>query len=551
MVKDALGHHRAGRLAEAERIYRQILTTDPRNADSLHLLGVIEYDAGHLDIAAGMIGQAIAINCKGTAYYANLGNVFQAQGKLDEAKELYRHALTLKPGLAEVHVNLGNVLQAQGELDESVACYGRALALKPDCAETYNNLGNALQAQNKIDDATACYERALELRPGYAEVYYNLGNTCRAQDKLDEAVAYLNQALAIQPDYAEARYNLGNTLRAQGKVDEALLQFEKALTIRPEYAQAGFGQALAQLLRGDFAVGWQNFERRWQTIDHDTPKRAYRQPAWAGQQLAYGSLLIWGEQGVGDEIMFAGLIPEVARIGNRCILDCHARLKLLFARSFPGIHVVSGCGPDLHPELEIASHLPSGSLPGLFRTSSAAFAATMSPYLVADPAARERLRARYDDGRPLVGLAWYTNNRKTGRDRSIDLQLLAPLFVRRDIRWVSLQYGEHKALNDQVATAGVPVFVDPDVDQLSDLDLFAAQVAAMDLVITIDNSTAHLAGALGIPVWVLLPFAPDWRWLLDREDSPWYPTMRLFRQPKPGDWQPVVERVRNAMSGAF
>jgi ADP-heptose:LPS heptosyltransferase len=260
-------------------------------------------------------------------------------------------------------------------------------------------------------------------------------------------------------------------------------------------------------------------------------------------------VLIWREQGVGDEAMFAGLIPDVIRTGNRSLLDCDARLKPLFARSFPGIDVVSGSGVLLYPDKEIAAHVPSGSLPGLFRKSAEDFAGTASPYLIADAGARERLRAAYADGRRLVGLAWHTNNRKTGRARSIDLELLAPLLERSDIRWISLQYGDHDELEREAGAAGVNLFLDIDrtVNQLLDIDLFAAQIAAMDLVVTIDNSTAHLAGALGVPTWVLLPFAPDWRWLRGREDSPWYPTLRLFRQAKRGDWESVVEAVGRAL----
>jgi len=547
MMDSALEHHRNGRLREAEKDYKRILAINPRHPDCLHLLGMIAYQAGDLDTAAEMIGQAIAIHSTGTSYYVNLGTVLQAQGKLDEAVALYRHALTLKPNLTEIHVNLGNVLLAQGELDESVACFERALALKPDSAEAHNNLGNALQSQGKLDDALAVFERALAIKPDYAEVYYNMGGVRRAQDELEEAVACYNRALAVRRDYPEAYYNLGNVLREQGNLDTALEQFGMALTLRPDYAQAGFGEALAHLVSGDFAVGWQKYERRWKSSDHDTPGRDYSQPVWDGEKLASGSVLIWGEQGVGDEIMFAGLIPDVMRTGNRCVLDCTARLKPLFARSFPGVEVVSGCGPGSHSELEIAAQLPSGSLPGLFRRTASDFAATTSPYLMTDEAARDRLRAKYADGRRVVGLAWYTNSVKTGRARSIDLSQFSPLFGLPDIQWVSLQYGDHDGLEKQAAAADAPILIDSEVDQLSDMDLFAAQIAAMDLVITIDNSTAHLAGALGIPVWLLLPFAPDWRWMLEREDSPWYPTMRLFRQPKIGDWRSVIEQVKLAL----
>jgi hypothetical protein len=243
--------------------------------------------------------------------------------------------------------------------------------------------------------------------------------------------------------------------------------------------------------------------------------------------------------------MFAGLLPDVLRTGNRCIFECDARLQPLFARSFPRIDVVSR--DVCVPSVEFAAHAPSGSLPGLFRASEAAFAATSFPYLLADPELREKLRTRYSDGRRLVGLAWHTRNKKTGLARSIDLSMFAPLFSHTDICWVSLQYGDFDELEAQVATASAPILIDREIDQLSDLDLFAAQVAAMDMVITIDNSTAHLAGALGIPVWLLLPFVPDWRWLVRRDDSLWYPSMRFFRQTQSHDWQSVISRIHDAL----
>jgi ADP-heptose:LPS heptosyltransferase len=190
-------------------------------------------------------------------------------------------------------------------------------------------------------------------------------------------------------------------------------------------------------------------------------------------------------------------------------------------------------------------------LPGLFRTTEAAFAATKSPYLQADPEERERFRAHYGDGRRLIGLAWHTKNQKTGRKRSIGLKSFAPLFALAGIRWISLQYGDFDALEEQAAAAGAPLLIDRTVDQFAGMDRFAAQVAAMDQVITIDNSTAHLAGALGRPVWLLAPFAADWRWLEKRSDSPWYPTLRLFRQPRPGDWQSVLESVESALTGTL
>lgn len=449
---EALRHHQAGRLTEAERIYQEVLAVDPHHADALHLLGMVAYQTGRHGAAVDLIRKAIALHKTAASYHSNLGNVLQAQDKLGEAAESYRRALALKPGLPEVYVNLGNILQAQGNVEDGLASFRRALALNPDLAE------------------------------------------------------------------------------------------------------AQVAESMALLLQGSFADGWHNFERRWVTREYETPMRTYPQPLWNGEPLQSGRLLIWGEQGIGDEIMFAGLIPDVIRTRTPLVVDCDPRLQALFTRSFPGVHVIAGYDPQRDADLNIAAHLPSGSLPGIFRTSSAAFAATTSPYLLADPVERECFRTQYADGRRLVGLAWHTKNQKTGRRRSIDLAQLAPLFPQPDARsqgdvhWISLQYGDHDALQQQAAAAAVPILVDRTVDQLSDMDRFAAQVAAMDLVITIDNSTAHLAGALGVPTWLLLPFAPNWRWLLDREDSPWYPAMRIFRQTSLGDWTEVVQQVQAALS---
>jgi tetratricopeptide (TPR) repeat protein len=681
MCANALRFHQRGQLAEAERIYRQILELDPHHADSLHLLGVLAHQVGRNDIAVELIRKAIASDKRPAAFHSNLGTAFQALGKLEEAAACYeralsinpelaeaemnlgavlevqgkrelaearfRRALVLRPELAEAHVNLGNILQAQGKLEEAVAShkramalmpefgeaffnhanalqaqgkleeavasYQRALILKPGMAEFHGNLGNALLAQNKLDNAEACYEQALTLKPDYAEAWYNLGNLRQAQDrlaeaagcyeraiqlkpqlpeahynlgntfhvldKLTEAAASFERALAIRPEYAEAHYNLGCVLEDLGRLDEALARMARALELKPDYPQARFGLALAQLRGGDFTTGWRNYETRWQSIDHDTPWRAYSQPLWRGEKLASGRVLLWGEQGIGDEIQFAGLIPDAIRSGNRITLDCDARLKPLFARSFPEIDVVSGCGPDQALKLDatslrlascanmedgepharsaaappqvVAAHLPAASLPGFYRRTEAAFAAATSPYLKADPVERERFRAEYGDGRKLIGLAWNTRNQKTGRKRSIDLEKFAPLFALPGIRWISLQYGEFDALEQQAAATNAPLLIDRSVEQLADIDHFAAQVAAMDQVITIDNSTAHLSGALGIPVWLLVPLAADWRWLESRPDSPWYPTLRIFRQSKIGDWEAVIESVRSGLAGTL
>jgi hypothetical protein len=420
--------------------------------------------------------------------------------------------------------------------------------VNPGLSEAHYNLGNALQSQDKLDEAIACYRRALTLDRGKYEALHNWGNALQAQGKLEEAMVCYERVIRVLPDYAKAHYSVGCALQALGRPEAAIASYRHARALQPDFAQAAFSESLAQLLRGNYAEGWQNFEWRWQTKDHNTPARNYLQPLWRGAKLSSGPVLIWGEQGIGDEIMFAGLMPDAIRTGNKFILDCAARLQPLFARSFPGIDVVarSPKANESNPEFAFAAHLPAGSMPGLFRQTEAAFVATTSPYLVADPLAREGFRNRYREtaGKRLAGIAWYTNSRNSSRTRSIDLSTLAPLFAIPDIRWISLQYGEYDALAKQVASSQAALFIDRDIDQFRDIDRFAAQLAALDFVVSIDNSTAHLAAALGVTTFLLLPFAADWRWLQRREDSPWYPTMRLFRQPQRADWNSVVQSVR-------
>ena len=407
------------------------------------------------------------------------------------------------------------VIFQQGDAEQAVELIRRAIAIHSTAASYYSNLGNVLQSQEKLPEAEACYRRALD----------------------------------ICPEWAEVHLNLGNILKARGAVDAALSSYRSARLLDPALAEAQVAESTALLLQGDFGGGWEGFEARWRSRDCDTRPRSFSQPRWRGERGVPGRLLIWGEQGVGDEIMFAGLLPEVLADGNPCVVDCDARLKPLFARSFPEIEVVPGS--DLLCVAGIAAELPSGSLPGLLRRSLADFARTTSPYLIADAARVKRLRTRYADGRPLVGIAWRSNNKKSGHRRSIEFEELAPLFAQSGVRWVSLQYGDPVAINAQASAAAAPLVIDAEVDQLANLDDFAAQVAAMDLVVTIDNSTAHMAAALGVPTWTMLPFAPDWRWLLARENSPWYPTMRLFRQLEPGRWKPVIEQLERELPRAL
>lgn len=540
----ALQHHRAGRLSEAEQLYHQILRLDDQHAESIHLLGMLHFQNGHLQMAEELIRRAIAINDQESLYHSNLGIVLQAANQPEQSILCYRRAVALNHNSVVAHYNLAVTLGSLGEHDEAMAEYERVLRLSPDHVDANVNLGVELFERGRISEAVAHYHHAIALRPQCAEAFCNLGNALAVQDNPNEAETCFLRAVALKWDYATAHGNLGSLLQEQNRFEEAMLHYRRYLLLKPDSADAWHSIALLQLLQGDYENGWTNYQHRWR-VAGQAPAKSWPQPSWNGDSLSCGSVLLWPEQGVGDEIMFAGLIPDAIRTGNAFVLQCDSRLKPLFARSFPQVEVVAS---DEIPLSELSAQLPIGDLPRLFRSAPEAFAATTSPYLIPDPSVKCNFRTRYACKGMTVGLAWRTKNKISGRRRSIDLPRFAGLLRQPGISWVSLQYGDQDSLEKEIREANAPILLDRRVDQLTNLDAFAAQIAALDLVITIDNSTAHLAGALGVPVRVLLPFARDWRWLADGEHCPWYPSMRLFRQPVPGDWSSALTEVENRLA---
>ena len=511
----------AGRLDEARQLCLQALALDVRHVGALHLLGRTEFQAGRPEVGEKMLRRALAADETNADVLANLGLILQSRGRLDEAAQCYLQTLKIKPEQIEARNNLGCIYRKLDRMEEAVACFRKVLELEPDHLQAIDNLGAVLMHMGALDEAMRCCQRALKLDPGNMQVHSHMAIVLQYQGRYEDSLAYLDKVYAEIPEPE----NVQRQTAAQVEVK--------------------WNRAMMQLATGHFAEGWKSYEWRWWTEFWDTPHRRYAQPLWQGERLE-GRLLLWPEQGVGDEVQFVGLLPEVLRTGNRILLECAPRLVPLFARSFPEVEVVAQ--PAVTAATEFAAHLPVGSLPGLFRSSEEDFRQSLRGYLRADPAAVEALRARYDNGRRRVGLAWYTGNKSSGAKRSIALARFQPFFAQPDLHWISLQYGDFDALEKQAAEAGAPLTIDRAVDQMADLDLFAAQIAALDLVITIDNSTAHMAAALGRPVWLLLPLDCDCRWLRRRSDCPWYPTMRIFRQSKPGDWNPVLDAVNQELA---
>ncbi len=502
----AMQQHRAGNLAQAEHIYRAILRVDPLQAEALHLLGLIAYQSGHPDIARTYLTQALHLQPDFPVAHNSLGVVFRSQGKLAEAGTCYQQALRLNPDYAEAHYNLGIVWQHQGKLAEAEACYQYALRLQPAFVLAHNNLGNVLQEQGKLTEAAACYQ----------------------------------QALRLQPDCAMAHNNLGNVRKEQGQLAEALACYEQAITLEPDYADAHLNRALAWLLAGQYEQGWPEFEWRWRCPGYALAPCAA--PRWQGQPLQGQTILLRAEQGLGDTLQFIRYAALVKQRGGRVLVECQQPLLQLLARC-PGIDGLVARGAT--PSEKVDVQAPLLSLPCLFGTTLATVPAPI-PYLSADPCLVEHWRQQLC---PLpafkIGIAWQGSLLyRSDRARSIPLTAFAPLGRLKGVQLISLQKGlgteQLRDVADHLAILDLGSRLDETAGAFMDT---AAVMHSLDLVLTCDTALGHLAGALGVPVWLALPFVSDWRWLLHRDESPWYPNVRLFRQREPGNWPEVFERI--------
>jgi tetratricopeptide (TPR) repeat protein len=670
---EAVAHHRAGRLREAEALYRAALAADPAHAPSHALLGLVAHQTARLDLAIDSLGQAVALSPQVAGYHCSLGNalaaqgrpetaaacygralqldpdllealnnfgsLLQAQGQRAAAAECFRRGLALRPDLAELHFNLGNARASLGQLDDAIAgyhaalqrraaypeawnnlglayssrgqaeaaaecyrqalaarpeypdawtnlgntlrtlgrldeaadCHRRAIALRPDHANACNNLGNVLKDQGRLGDAAECFRRAIALRPELAAAHYNLGSVLQDPSEREAAVASLRRALSLRPDYPEAWGNLALALRRQGRPDEAMAAAREALRLQPALAEAHntmgmlqreSGQAaaavasfrsavarapdvaemhhnlgMALLATGAFAEGWQEHEWRWQTRQLADGRRQFQQPRWRGEAAPGRTLLVHAEQGFGDTLQFCRYAALAAAQGLRVVLEVQPPLVRLL-RGLDGVAGVVAQREALPP---FDLHCPMMSMPLALGTTVDTIPAAPA-YLRADAAAVARWRARLEaSGTPAVrvGLVWAGNPRshapelaEIDRRRSLAPERLRPLCNIRDVQFVSLQKTGPEAPDDLPLVRLM--------HEMHDFADTAALVANLDLVISVDTAVAHLAAGLGVPVWLLDRFDPCWRWLTHRRDSPWYPSLRLYRQPRPGDWDLVV-----------
>jgi len=462
------------------------------------------------------------------------------QGRLDEAITAYRLAIAATPAFAEALNALGIALQQRGDLASAIAHYRAALEAKPDYASACGNLGAALFTQGEIAAALDYYRRAIDLRPDHADAHYNLGKALHEGGDAAGAIECYRRATTFEPGHVSAWNNLGIALRDLGHPDQAVVSYRRALALKPDAAEIRYNQAMALLEGGHFETGWGEYEARFAA--GDVPERAFGRPRWTGQDLSGKTLLVWAEQGFGDSLLFARCLGMLAGRAARVVFETQPALARLM-RSLPGADLVVAAG---HPLPPFDFQVPLLSLPGLLGIRLASIPAQV-PYLSAEPDLVETWRQRLDqtsNGRLRIGLAWAGNpNQKNNHNRSLPAAALAGLLA-LPTAFYSLQQGDEA---ERLNRSGIGQVIDL-APHLTDFAETAAALAGLDLIITVDTAVAHLAGALGCPTWTLLAFAPDWRWLRDRADSPWYPSMRLFRQDRPRDWTPVMARVVDALS---
>ena len=581
MFDRAVRHHREGDLVAAEALYLKALRRNARDLRALVNLGNLLLGLGRTDEAVIRFEQALSVDDKIAGVHTNLGvslstlerhedavrhhatalalepdnptirlnygNALKALGDYEGAADSYRHALEANPNHPIALSNYGDTLRRLGQVTEALACLERAVAARPDDADTLVKLAFAWRADGADDEAITRFEQALSQAPEHTAALNGLGLTLQDRGRFDEAEPYFRRALASAPDQVEPHYNLGNNLKAQHRFGEALEAFDAALAIAPKRSEARLNRALLRLQLGDFARGWVDYEARWQVADCPSPPRDFTVPEWAGASLEGRGVLVYGEQGPGDVVMFASCLDEIIAGAERVVVQCEPRLVALLGRSFPGAQVISdrlSDGTSRPAPAEVDCTVAFGSLPRVYRADEARFSGH-ERYLATDPNAVQRWRERLAALGPnlKVGIAWRGGANNLERHlRTMRLDDWLPVFGVEGVSFVNLQYG---ARAEELAAFeerhGIVIADWPDA--VEDLDDFAAQIDALDLVISIAGTAVHFAGALGSPTWALVPRVPSWRWMDGRTDCPWYPSVTLIRQSVSGDWADVLARA--------
>lgn len=473
----------------------------------------------------------------------NLSLVQFEQGKIQEAKKAAERIIFVDPDNAAALTQIGAIYLKLGSYDLAISKLENAIALNPNHYEAHNVCGNAMKELKRFGDALTSFGRAIALNPGYAEAYSNSGNILHELERFDEALAYYDKAIGLNPDYVEAYYNRGNTLLELGQLDKALASFAKAIALKPDYADAHYGRSYPLLQIGDYRRGFREYE--WRKLrEKPLGARNYAKPLWSGKEdIAGKTILIHHEQGLGDTIQFSRYIPLLEERGANVLFAPQKQLQRLLS-GISDSCVIVGVNDA---SLDFAVHSPLLSLPLAFNTTLSTVPDSV-PYLKAEPELVKHWKSRLGDQGFKIGICWQGSKNKIDRGRSFSVTEFYDLSQIRGVRLISLHKGAGET-QLECLPSGMAVEmlgVDFDAGEQAFLDT-AAVMACCDLIITSDTAVAHLGGALAMPTWVALKYIPDWRWLLNRDDSPWYPTMKLFRQKQRNDWRGVFEEIKDSL----
>lgn len=553
LLRRALTAHQQGQIDDAERLYQDILIQDPGHFDALHLAGVVRMQRGDLDGALNLINRAIAVDMNQAPALNNRGAVLSAMGRHEDAIGDFDRAIALLPQNAEAIYNKGRAQLALGQIGDALDSFNRAIVLRPDYIDAYLTRGVTLAQAGDHGGAIENFDRALQLHPNIPDAHFNRGNALAELGRYDQALAAYGRALALDPAHADALNNRGNVLRLLGRNDEALADFSSGSAARPEFAGVLVNRAMALLLMGRYSEGWPAYEARFATPELSPLMRRFTQPRWTGaQDVAGKTVLLMAEQGLGDTLQFCRYAAMVAARGARVIMEVQPSLKTLLSR-LDGVSALYGENEQL-PGFDY--YVPLLSLPAVFGTTldSIPKPAVFQPV----PAKVAEWATRMPPGQGLrVGLVWAGQSRPgmpaaaaIDRKRSIPLAAFAPLGEVPGVRFFSLQKGEPAAQLAEVTARGWtgPRIVDTS-GELVDFSDTAAACVNLDLVVTCDTAVAHLAGSMNRPTWVLSRADGCWRWLAQGTGSPWYPSVRLFRQKTTYDWAPVIAEVKSALEG--
>jgi len=537
--------YRQSDLTQAEKIYYQVLKLNINNSDALHMLGVIYYQKKEYTKALELVDLSIKYNSKNSSSCSNRGLILQELKRYEESLESFDNAIRINPKYSNAFYNRGNVLKELKRYEESLESFKAALRINPNFSDASSNLGVVLQEQKRFDEALESYDNAIKIDSNLSVAFINRGVVLQELKRFDEALESYDKALKINPTSSEVFSNRGSVLQELKRFEESIDSYDKALSIDPKFSEAFSNKSLCLLITGNFQQGLSYYEWRWHSKDFPSPKRSFSKPLWLGNEdIQSKIILIHSEQGLGDTLQFSRYLFLMSNLGAKVYFEVEEKLMRLLSLTFSSICTFIPKGSRL-PDFDF--HCPLLSLPLAFKTDINSIPSQLS-YLTAEEVNVDLWKSRIGSSGFKVGINWQGSQAKIDAGRSFPVSLYKEIAKIPEVRLISLQKGFGTDQLDNIPEGMKVETLGDDFDNGPDAFIdTAAVMKCLDLVITSDTSIAHLAGALGVPTWVALKYVPDWRWLLDRTDSPWYPSVRLFRQKERNNWETVFDEMKHEL----